>query len=78
MKRRVIASENAQIGTPYSRVGLVAVGEWIYRLGLARAKYHALTPMGGLSQHKIDQSLDIVQRFEEASSVSALTDLLRV
>jgi 2-methylcitrate dehydratase PrpD len=42
-----------------------------------RGKYRALTPMGGLSQQTIDQSLDIVQRFEEAQSVSVLTDLLR-
>src|SRR4029078_3195459 len=41
------------------------------------AKYRALTPMGGLSQQKIDQSLAVVQRFEEAQSVSVLTDLLR-
>jgi 2-methylcitrate dehydratase PrpD len=43
-----------------------------------RAKYRALTPLGGLSQVNIDRSLEIVQRFEEAQSVSALTDLLRV
>ncbi len=42
------------------------------------AKYRALTPIGGLSQQKIDRSLEIVQRFEEAQSVSALTELLRV
>jgi enoyl-CoA hydratase len=40
----VIASEDAQIGTPYSRVwGCYLSGMWIYRLGLARAKWHALT-----------------------------------
>jgi len=46
----VIASEDAQIGTPYSRVwGAYLSGMWIYRLGLARAKYHALTgrPLSG-------------------------------
>jgi 2-methylcitrate dehydratase PrpD len=42
------------------------------------AKYRALTPMAGLSQQKIDESLGVVQRFEETQSVSALTDLLRV
>ena len=41
------------------------------------AKYRALTPLGGLSRERIEQSLDIVQRFEEAQSVFALTDLLR-
>jgi enoyl-CoA hydratase len=46
----VVASEDAQIGTPYSRVwGAYLSGMWIYRLGLARAKHHALTgrPLSG-------------------------------
>jgi len=46
----VIASEDAQIGTPYSRIwGAYLSGMWIYRLGLARAKHHALTgrPLSG-------------------------------
>jgi enoyl-CoA hydratase len=46
----VIASEDAQIGTPYSRMwGAYLSGMWIYRLGLARAKFHALTgrPLSG-------------------------------
>ncbi len=46
----VIASEDAVIGTPYSRMwGAYLSGLWIYRLGLARAKYHALTgrPLSG-------------------------------
>jgi enoyl-CoA hydratase len=46
----VIASEDAVIGTPYSRIwGAYLSGMWIYRLGLARAKYHALTgrPLSG-------------------------------
>jgi enoyl-CoA hydratase len=46
----VIASEDAQIGTPYSRVwGAYLSGMWIYRLGLTRAKHHALTgrPLSG-------------------------------
>jgi enoyl-CoA hydratase len=46
----IVASEDAQIGTPYSRVwGAYLTGMWIYRLGLARAKYHALTgrPLSG-------------------------------
>jgi 2-methylcitrate dehydratase PrpD len=41
------------------------------------AKYRALTPLGGMSKQNIDRSLDIVQRFEEAQTVSTLTDLLR-
>lgn len=46
----VIASEDARIGTPYSRMwGAYLSGMWIYRLGLARAKWHGLTgrPLSG-------------------------------
>jgi enoyl-CoA hydratase len=46
----VIASEDAQIGTPYSRVwGCYLSGMWIYRLGLTKAKEYALTgkPLSG-------------------------------
>ncbi len=40
----IIASEDAVIGTPYSRMwGCYLSGMWIYRLGLAKAKEHALT-----------------------------------
>lgn len=40
----IVASEDAVIGTPYSRMwGAYLSGMWIYRLGLARAKWHALT-----------------------------------
>jgi enoyl-CoA hydratase len=40
----VIASDDARIGTPYSRVwGCHLTGMWVYRLGLAKAKYYALT-----------------------------------
>jgi enoyl-CoA hydratase len=46
----VIASEDARIGTPYSRIwGAYLSGMWIYRLGLTRAKQFALTgkPLSG-------------------------------
>jgi enoyl-CoA hydratase len=46
----IIAAEDAQIGTPYSRVwGCYLSGMWLYRLGLAKAKEHALTgkPLSG-------------------------------
>jgi len=46
----VIASDDARIGTPYSRMwGAYLSGMWIYRLGLARAKEYALTgkPLSG-------------------------------
>jgi enoyl-CoA hydratase/carnithine racemase len=40
----VIASEDARFGTPYSRVwGCHLTGMWIYRLGLTRAKFFALS-----------------------------------
>ena len=40
----VIASEDAVIGTPYSRMwGCYLTGMWIYRLGLTKAKELALT-----------------------------------
>ena len=46
----VIASEDARIGTPYSRMwGAYLSGMWIYRLGLTQAKEYALTgrPLSG-------------------------------
>ena len=46
----VIAAEDAQIGTPYSRMwGCYLTGMWVYRLGLAKAKELALTgrPVSG-------------------------------
>ncbi|HEX7374930.1 MAG TPA: crotonase/enoyl-CoA hydratase family protein [Steroidobacteraceae bacterium] len=46
----VVASDDARIGTPYSRMwGSYLSGMWIYRLGLTRAKEYALTgkPLSG-------------------------------
>ncbi len=46
----VVASEDAQIGTPYSRMwGAYLSGMWLYRLGLTKAKEYALTgtPLSG-------------------------------
>jgi enoyl-CoA hydratase/carnithine racemase len=46
----IIAADDAQIGTPYSRVwGSYLSGMWLYRLGLTKAKEHALTgkPLSG-------------------------------
>jgi enoyl-CoA hydratase len=46
----IIAAEDAQIGTPYSRVwGCYLSGLWLYRLGLTKAKEHAMTgkPLSG-------------------------------
>ena len=45
------------IGTPYSRMwGAYLSGMWIYRLGLARAKYHALTgrPLTGREAAEVE------------------------
>jgi enoyl-CoA hydratase len=53
----IVASEDAQIGTPYSRVwGAYLSGMWIYRLGLARAKHHALTgrPLSGREAAEVE------------------------
>ena len=46
----VIASDDARIGTPYSRMwGCYLTGMWLYRLGLTKAKEYALTgrPLSG-------------------------------
>jgi enoyl-CoA hydratase len=53
----VIASEDAVIGTPYSRIwGCYLSGMWIYRLGLAKAKEHALTgrPLSGRDAAEVE------------------------
>ncbi|MDN5744683.1 MAG: crotonase/enoyl-CoA hydratase family protein [Nocardioidaceae bacterium] len=40
----IVASEDAVIGTPYSRMwGCYLSGMWLYRLGLTKAKEYALT-----------------------------------
>jgi len=52
----VVASDDARIGTPYSRMwGCYLTGMWIYRLGLTRAKEHALTgkPLSGAQAAEI-------------------------
>lgn len=52
----VIASEDARIGTPYSRMwGCYLSGMWLYRLGLTRAKEYALTgrPLSGVQAAEI-------------------------
>jgi enoyl-CoA hydratase len=53
----IIASEDAQIGTPYSRMwGCYLSGMWLYRLGLTKAKEHALTgrPLSGQEAAEIE------------------------
>ncbi len=66
----VIASEDAQIGTPYSRMwGCYLSGMWIYRLGLAKAKEHALTgrPLSGKQAAEVELINDAVpfERLEQ-------------
>jgi enoyl-CoA hydratase len=53
----VIASDDAVIGTPYSRMwGAYLSGMWLYRLGLTKAKEHALTgrPLTGKRAAEIE------------------------
>ncbi len=53
----VIASDDARIGTPYSRMwGSYLTGMWLYRLGLAKAKEHALTgkPLSGREAAEVE------------------------
>jgi enoyl-CoA hydratase len=53
----IIAAEDAQIGTPYSRIwGSYLSGMWLYRLGLTKAKEHALTgkPLSGREAAEVE------------------------
>ncbi len=69
----VIASEDAQIGTPYSRIwGCYLSGMWLYRLGLTKAKEHALTgkPLSGSEAAKIEL-INAAVPFEQLEAVVA-------
>ena len=71
----VVASEDARIGTPYSRMwGAYLSGMWIYRLGLAKAKYHALTgrPLSGREAADIELINEAVPFAELEDRVAAL------
>ncbi len=75
----VIASEDAQIGTPYSRMwGCYLSGMWLYRLGLAKAKEHALTgrPLSGAQAAEIELINRAVPFAELESTVRALAEEL--
>ena len=78
----VVASEDAVIGTPYSRMwGAYLSGMWIYRLGLARAKWHALTgtPLTGVEAAGcglINEAVPFASL--EASVASVATALTRI
>ena len=69
----IIAAEDAQIGTPYSRVwGCYLSGMWLYRLGLTKAKEHALTgkPLSGREAADIEL-INAAVPFEELEAVVA-------
>ncbi len=71
----VVASEDAVIGTPYSRMwGAYLSGMWIYRLGLARAKEHALlgTPLSGAEAARVELINRAVPFAQLESTVAAL------
>lgn len=73
----VVASEDAVIGTPYSRIwGTYLSGMWIYRLGLARAKYHALTgrPLSGREAAEVELINRAVPFGELERTVAELAD----
>jgi enoyl-CoA hydratase len=53
----VIASDDAVIGTPYSRMwGAYLTGMWLYRLSLAKVKWHSLTgePLTGVEAAAVE------------------------
>jgi enoyl-CoA hydratase len=75
----VIASEDAQIGTPYSRMwGCYLSAMWVYRLGLTKAKEHALTgrPLSGREAADCDLINRAVPFDELESTVRAQAEQL--
>jgi enoyl-CoA hydratase len=75
----VIAAEDAQIGTPYSRLwGAYLSGMWIYRLGLTKAKEHALTgrPLSGRRAAEVELINEAVPFERLESTVRARADQL--
>jgi enoyl-CoA hydratase len=70
----VIASEDARIGTPYSRMwGAYLSGMWIYRLGLTKAKEHALLgrPLSGREAAGVELINEAVPFVELEATVAA-------
>jgi enoyl-CoA hydratase len=75
----VIASEDAQIGTPYARMwGCYLSGMWLYRLGLTKAKEHALTgrPLSGVRAAEVGLINRAVPFGELEATVRAEAELL--
>ncbi|OOK68810.1 enoyl-CoA hydratase/isomerase family protein [Mycobacterium kansasii] len=78
----VIASNDAVIGTPYSRMwGAYLTGMWLYRLSLAKVKWHALTgrPLTGVQAAEVELINEAVP-FErlEARVAEIATELARI
>jgi enoyl-CoA hydratase len=78
----IVASDDAVIGTPYSRMwGCYLSGMWIYRLGLAKAKEHALTgrPLTGRQAAEVELINRAVpfERLEETVAELA-ADLVKI
>jgi enoyl-CoA hydratase len=78
----VVASEDAVIGTPYSRMwGCYLSGMWLYRLGLTKAKEHALTgrPLSGREAADVELINRAVPFAELEATVAGLAaDLARL
>ena len=75
----VIMSEDAQIGTPYSRMwGCHHAGMWVARLGLAHAKELALTgrPLNGIEAKQLGLVNDAVPFAQLESRVYTLAEQL--
>lgn len=71
----VVASDDARIGTPYSRVwGCHLTGMWVYRLGLAKAKYYALT--GEWVSGKEAEKIELINKAVPLEDLDAEVDAL--
>ena len=75
----VIAAEDAQIGTPYSRMwGCYLTAMWVYRLGLAKAKEYALTgkPLSGAEAAEVELINEAVPADQLDETVAELAQQL--
>ncbi len=74
----VIASDDAVIGTPYSRMwGAYLSGMWLYRMSFAKAKWHSLTgePLTGREAadvELINESVPFERLEERVAEVAAM------
>ncbi|BBY17946.1 crotonase/enoyl-CoA hydratase family protein [Mycolicibacterium litorale] len=73
----VIASDDAVIGTPYARMwGAYLTGMWLYRLSLAKVKWHSLTgePLTGVeaaAAELINESVPFERLEERVAEVAS-------